>query len=215
MATPDEAETQPVCDGDADALALANADTLVLPRSSEQLPTTAPAAVKEPAAEPANKGDSSKGLDPKVVETARAAYAKHHGVSPGDVTMAQLESNEGIFHWASLGQDVSARGPPAQALKRALKWRPDMQASYSILLDSMKQEFRKGWCATRNFDFVDYKRTTTTSFLRRRDEAGKFVTRLQLESLLGGSDKVEARTQASNYIAMCERDDLKDLQTWL
>ena len=206
MATPD----------DADALALANADTLVLPRSSEQLPTTAPATVKEPAAEPANKGDSSKkGLDPKVVETARAAYAKHHGVSPGDVTMAQLESNEGIFHWASLGQDVSAQGPPAQALKRALKWRPDMQASYSILLDSMKQEFRKGWCATRNFDFVDYKRTTTTSFLRRRDEAGKFVTRLQLESLLGGSDKVEARTQDSNYIAMCERDDLKDLQTWL
>ena len=165
--------------------------------------------MKEPAAEPANKGDSSKGLDPKVVETARAAYAKHHGVSPEYVTMAPA------FHWASLGQDVSARGPPAQALKRALKWRPDMQASYSILLDSMKQEFRKGWCATRNFDFVDYKRTTTTSFLRRRDEAGKFVTRLQLESLLGGSDKVEARTQASNYIAMCERDDLKDLQTWL
>ena len=208
MATPDEADTldMPVDDGSAGLLA--NAATLVLPQSSEQLRTSAPAVEQLPA-QPAQA--ASQSVDPKVVAAARTAYAKHHGVPPEGVTMAQLESNEGIFHWASLGQDVSARGPAGQALKRALKWRPDMQASYNILLDSMKQEFRKGWCATRNFDFVEYKRTTSSSFLRRRDEVGKFVTRLQLESLLGGSDKPEACAQAANYISMCEREDLKDL----
>ena len=43
---------------------------------------------------------------------------------------------------------------------------------------------------------------------------GKFVTRLQLLAILGGSEHQEAQDQAARYFWMCERHDLKDLTLW-
>ena len=83
---------------------------------------------------------------------------------------------------------LTARGPGAQALGRAMKYKPDMKASYGILLDSYKVEFRRAWMSTKSFEFVTTTRTTSNSFKKRRDEVGTFKTKLQIEQILGGSD---------------------------
>ena len=196
----DNAETQEFAEKSD---GLAEADTLVMPSSrealqpaaQEQKPSSPEAlqeakpssheALQQPPAKPASQESSAESLDPKLLEAAVVNYAIHHKVPAADVTREMVEKQPGVFHWATVGQDTSARGPGAQAMKRALKWRPDLQQSYNLMLDSMKQEFRKAWCATKSFDFVTSQRTTSTSFMRRRDEAGKFVTRLQLLAIPG------------------------------
>ncbi|CAE7891290.1 unnamed protein product [Symbiodinium microadriaticum] len=119
-------------------------------------------------------------------------------------------SPEGLYYWVTKDQDVTARGAGAQQMKRAFKWRPDMAAAYQVLTDSMKQDFRRAWMATKKFDFMTNRRTTTTSFRKRRDEAGKFVTRLQLINILGGTQEPEAVQQGDRYIAMCRQPSLKE-----
>ena len=64
-------------------------------------------------------------------------------------------------------------------------------------------------CRGRDFDFATTTRSTTNVFRKRREEVGTFKTRLQLEQILGGSDKAEAVRQAASYVDMCSRPDLK------
>lgn len=145
------------------------------------------------------------------VQKAIVNFACYHKLDVSAVTKKQvIESAEGIIYWATQKEDVSARGSHAQSMKRAMKWRPDMSAAYMVLTDAMKLEFRRAWTATRSFDFMTTTRTTSTSYRKRRDEAGKFVTQLQLVNILGGSSEPEAVRQASRYMAMCSRPGLKD-----
>ena len=154
-------------------------------------------------------GDDDQGV--RDVQKAIVNFATHHKLDPKGVTKQQVvRSAEGIVFWATKHEDVSARGSHAQAMKRAFKWRPDMSAAYQVLTDAMKVDFRRAWTATKSFDFMTTRRTTTTSFRKRRDEAGRFVTKLQLINILGGCDQPEARQQADRYMAMCERPGLKD-----
>ncbi|CAE7582776.1 unnamed protein product [Symbiodinium sp. CCMP2592] len=145
------------------------------------------------------------------VQKAIVNFASYHKLDVSAVTKKQvIESTEGIMFWATQKEDLSARGSHAQQMKRAMKWRPDMSAAYMVLTDAMKLEFRRAWTATKSFDFMVTTRTTSTSFRKRRDEIGKFVTKLQLVNILGGTDQPEAVRQADRYIAMCSRPGLKD-----
>ncbi|CAE7556638.1 unnamed protein product [Symbiodinium microadriaticum] len=144
------------------------------------------------------------------VQKAIVNFASHHKLDAKAVTKQQvIQSAEGIIYWATKHDDVSARGSHAQAMKRAFKWRQDMGAAYQVLTDAMKVDFRRAWTATKSFDFMTTRRTTTTSFRKRRDEAGKFVTKLQLINILGGCSQPEAVRQAERYMAMCQRPQLK------
>ncbi|CAE7393248.1 unnamed protein product, partial [Symbiodinium microadriaticum] len=135
-------------------------------------------------------GDDDQGV--RDVQKAIVNFATHHKLDPKGVTKQQVvRSAEGIVFWATKHEDVSARGSHAQAMKRAFKWRPDMSAAYQVLTDAMKVDFRRAWTATKSFDFMTTRRTTTTSFRKRRDEAGRFVTKLQLINILGGCDQPE------------------------
>ncbi|CAE7826908.1 unnamed protein product [Symbiodinium necroappetens] len=163
--------------------------------------------MQEPAAEGAD-------LPEALQQKARGFYAAAHGLDLSSVTIQQVASStEGVYFWATKDQDASARGSGSQQMKRAMKWRPDMAAAYAVLTDSMKQDFRRGWMATKKFDFVTSRRTSTTSFRKRREEAGKFVTRLQLTNILGGTQEPEAIQQASRYISMCTQPSLKEYCT--
>ena len=68
--------------------------------------------------------------------------------------------------------DISARGAGAQSMNRALKHKPDLKAAYSILLDSMKADFRRAWLATKSFEFTTTRKTTTTSLLKGKMRPG-------------------------------------------
>ncbi|CAE7311876.1 unnamed protein product, partial [Symbiodinium sp. CCMP2592] len=145
------------------------------------------------------------------VQKAIVNFASYHKLDVSAVTKKQvIDSTEGIMFWATQKEDLSARGSHAQQMKRAMKWRPDMSAAYMVLTDAMKLEFRRAWTATKSFDFMVTTRTTSTSFRKRRDEIGKFVTKLQLVNILGGTDQPEAVRQADRYIVMCSRPGLKD-----
>ena len=84
-----------------------------------------------------------------------------------------------------------------------------MKQAYGVLLDSMKVSFRTAWAAQRSFEFARETRVTSNSFRRRRDEVGSFKTQLQIQMILGGSDKPEAVAQAQNYVNMCKQPELK------
>lgn len=189
--------------------------------SSEQLQVDGSSSEQPQAdvASPAVPGQASTatvaggGDDPGVKDVQKAIvnFASHHKLDAQAVTKEQvMQSPEGIIYWATEKEDVSARGSHSQSMKRAFKWRPDMGAAYMVLTDAMKVEFRRGWAATKSFDFVTSRRTTTTSFRKRKDEVGKFVTKLQLQNILGGCDQPEAVRQADRYIDMCQRPGLKD-----
>ena len=91
-------------------------------------------------------------LTPDSMKLAVDNYAKHHQLNPDEVTPEQIsKSEEGSYYWATVNQDLSARGPGSQALGRALQYRPDLKSSYAILLDSYKVDFRRAWMATRPF----------------------------------------------------------------
>ena len=104
--------------------------------------------------------------------------------------------------------DMTARGPAAQSMARAFRYRPEVKATYSILLDSLKVDFRRAWAASKDFDFVKSSRSTVNAFQKRKDELGCFKTQLQIQVILGG-DRPEAIQQAQNYVNMCVRPDLK------
>ena len=137
-------------------------------------------------------------------------YAKAKGLDITNVTHDIIKrSAEGAVHWSTVSQDMSARGPSAQAMGRAFKHRPDVRETYSILLDSLKSDFRRSWTASRNFDFADISRQTVHSFTKRKEDVGTYQTELQIQMKLGGSDKAAAVAQASNYIRMCRKPELK------
>ena len=230
MAT-DSPDSRPTLDFDM----LANADTLLMTgrSSTESFESTskdssmpenqgeqaapaakdsaAPASAAVPSEVPPTTAKHAGG-DPKVdMEVAITNFACHQGFPKAEVTEGMVQrSKEGVYYWATLKLDCSARGPGAQAMGRQFKYRPDMKAAYNVLLDSMKADFRRAWIATKSFDFTTTTRSTTNAFRKRREEIGRFVTKLQLEVILGGSDKEEATQQAGNYIQMCLRPDLKD-----
>ncbi|CAE7293625.1 unnamed protein product [Symbiodinium sp. CCMP2592] len=141
---------------------------------------------------------------------ARTNYAEHHGLTIEQVTEEMIKGSEkGPVHWATVKTNVSARSATGQAFQRALKHRPDVRELYQVLLDSEKIAFRQAWSCTKSFEFTTARRSTTNTFRRRKEDVGVFKTELQLQQLLGGADKAEAVSQASNYVNMCIRPDLK------
>ena len=222
----------------ASSLDLADADTLTLQGSSESLPSpqskvsdqiaspsseAAAEATSQQTSEAAAKAEAPGQQTPneaqkhkvtqEALKVALANYAKRYNLNVDEVTEAQLVgSTEGIHHWCTAH---AARGPGAQAMNRAFKHQPDMKASYAILTDAMKLQFRKAWMAEKSFDFVTSSRSTVNTFLERRDECGTFKTQLQLEMLLGGCDKPEAVRQAASYVRMCTNERLKALGDYL
>ncbi|CAE7376311.1 unnamed protein product [Symbiodinium microadriaticum] len=142
---------------------------------------------------------------------ARKAFAEHHGLLLENVTPDMIHGDaSGAVFWATKGLNLSARGPAAQAMGRAIKHRPEIKELYMTLLDNEKVKFRAAWAATRDWDFVSVERSTVSSYRKRKEEVGVFRTQLQLENILGGADHELAKQQAANYISMCLRPDLKE-----
>ena len=204
-----------VCD--ASTQDLANAETQVLPGSAEQLETPCQPSIPQvpdeakPVEAKAPEAQVPK-LSPQLVATAIKNFADHFGGDAGKVTEEMVAgSNEGLHYWATFKVDVSARGPGAQAMNRAFKQNPDLKASYAILTDSLKLQFRRAWICEKSFDFVRTSRTTVNKFLKRRDEFGSFKTQLQITILLGGVDQPQAVAQAQCYVDMCLQPSLKAL----
>ena len=194
---------------------LANAETQVLPGSAEQLETPCqPSIPQEPdKAKPVESKAPEvqvPKLSPQLLDTALKNFADHFGGDAGKVTQEMVAgSNEGLHYWATFKMDVSARGPGAQAMNRAFKQNADLKASYAILTDSLKLQFRRAWICEKSFDFVRTSRSTVNKFLKRRDEVGAFKTQLQITILLGGVDQPQAVSQAQCYVDMCLQPSLK------
>ncbi|CAE7223622.1 unnamed protein product, partial [Symbiodinium sp. KB8] len=175
--------------------------------SPEKSSLEAPASTKQPGKDAPDQ--DMKLTDSSMME-ARTNYAEHHGLPIEQVSEEMVKGHEkGQVYWSTLKTNLTARGAAGQALNRALKHRPDVRELYNVLLDSEKVAFRAAWSCTREFEFVTTRRTTTNSFRRRKEDLGVFKTQLQLEQVLGGSDKTEAVLQAKNYVSMCLRPDLK------
>ena len=165
-------------------------------------------AVPSPAEAKSSAGDQEVTLTAEAMQSARENYAYQHELDISAVTDEMIYQTGEPAKWATSHLDMSARGRPAQAMNRAMKFRPDVKQGYSALLDTFKLEFRKAWTSSKSFDFVETRRTTENSFRKRRDEVGMFKTKLQIQAILGG-DHPEAREQTQNYVNMCMRPDLK------
>ena len=154
------------------------------------------------------ESDGTK-LTEESMLAARKAYAEHHGLLLENVTPDMVNADAaGAVYWATKNLNLSARGPTAQAMGRAFKHHPEIKEMYQTLLDSEKVRFRQAWAASRSWDFVNFERSTVSSYRRCKEELGVFKTQLQIEVILGG-DVPEARRQTLNYINMCLRPDLK------
>eukprot|EP00439_Symbiodinium_sp_Y106_P054598 s5281_g7.t1 len=157
--------------------------------SSPEKSLEAPASTKQPAKKP------DVILTDSAMMEARTNYAEHHGLTIEQVSEDMVKGHEkGPIHWATLKTNVSARSATGQAMQRAMKHRPDVRELYQVLLDSEKIAFR---------------RCTTNTYRRRKEDVAGFKTELQLQQLLGGCDKPEAVAQTANYVNMCLRPDLK------
>ena len=201
---------------------LADAETLVMPGFTGELETSAqPSGPTEPQ-KPTDQGKPEESveseapeqrapkLSPKLLDLALKNFADHHGVDVARVTEKEIAaSKEGVYYWATCNMDVSARGAGAQAMNRAFKQNADLKASYAILTDSLKQQFRRAWMCEKSFDFVHTARSTVNKFIKRRDEAGTFKTQLQIVMILGGADQPTAVAQAQCYVDMCLQPSLK------
>ena len=201
---------------------LANAETLVMPGSTGELATSGqPSSPTEPQ-KPTDQGKPEESveseapeprapkLSPKLLELALKNFADHHGVDVARVTEKEIAaSKEGVYYWATCNMDVSARGAGAQAMNRAFEQNADLKASYAILTDSLKQQFRRVWMCEKSFDFIHTSRSTVNKFIKRRDEAGTFKTQLQIVMILGGADQPTAVAQAQCYVDMCLQPSLK------
>ena len=96
-----------------------------------------------------------------------------------------------------------------QAMQRAMKHRPDIKDIYQVLLDSEKVAFRQAWASTKDFEFTTSRRCTSNTYRRRKEDIVVFKTELQLQQLLGGSDKPQAVAQTANYVNMCLRPEFE------
>ena len=204
-------------------LDLANADTPPLQPTPTELVDTQPAPQREPPVEPPAAKEAvqrqrklqqqqepsapADGLEltADALQSARDNYACEYGLDYADEMVRKTGK---VLEWSTKHLDMSARGPPAQAMQRAMKFWPDIKAGYSALLDTFKLDFRKAWTSSKSFDFVTTTCSTENSFRKRRDEVGSFKRQLQIQGLLGG-DHPEAKEQAQNYVDMCLRPDLK------
>ena len=165
------------------------------------------------AAEPASSAAPAEvpPMSPESKARAITNYASHYKIDPKDVTIGLVQASaEGATYWATLGLDLSARSPTAQAMGKALKHKPDVKAMYSVMLDQFKGEFRKAWAVRKDFEFVRTVKTTENTFRKKREDVGTYKTHLQITQLLGGTDQPSAVEQAQNYVNMCTRADLKD-----
>ena len=206
-------------------------ETLVLPTPTQEANQSLPETERQPSAADVGEAKAPSALNagekppqesqqqpvqgddvqlpPAIMQAAMNNYAAHHNMLPEDVTAAMVYANGMAVHWSTKHLDMSARGPTAQAMNRAFKYRPDVKESYNILLDSLKVDFRRAWSAARNFDFARVSRSTIHAHRKRRDELGCFKTRLQIQVILGGADHPDAVRQVQSYIDMCTRPDLK------
>jgi len=179
--------------------------------SEEQKPAADASEEQKPAADASSEDQKPPALSPESAKVAIVNYASSINKDPKEVTMSMVEaSKEGPLFWATMKSDMSARGPTAQSMGRALKHKPDVKTLYGLLLDSFKLEFRRAWACSKDFQFATTTRSTVNTFRKRRDELGTYKTFLQIVQLLGGTDEPIAVEQAKNYTKMCCRDDLKD-----
>eukprot|EP00439_Symbiodinium_sp_Y106_P006475 s10404_g1.t1 len=184
--------------------------TLNASTKSEEGTLNASAKSEEGTLNASTKPVSDAKLTDEAMLQARKAFADHHGLLLENVTPDMIVGDAcGAVYWATKSINLSARSPVSQAMGRAIKHHPEVKELYTILLDSEKVKFRAAWAATRDWEFVNVERSTTNSYRKRKEEVGAFKAQLQIEHILGGSDKPEAVLQAKNYISMCLRPDLK------
>ena len=143
-----------------------------------------------------------------MMKMAKENFARAHNVDVACVSEKDIYASGKAVEWSTKHMDMTARGPAAQSMARAFRYRPEVKAMYAILLDSLKVDFRRAWASSKDFEFVKSSRSTVHSFRKRKDEVGSFKTQLQIQLILGG-EHAQAREQAQNYVNMCIRPDLK------
>ena len=65
---------------------------------------------------------------------------------------------------------------------RAFKHHPEIKEMYQTLLDSEKVRFRQAWAASRSWDFVNFERSTVSSY-RRNWVCSKHNCKSQAETI--------------------------------
>ena len=119
---------------------------------------------------------------------AIANYADAKKVPSNQVTIADVEnSEEGIFYWASVQGDWTARGRHGQAFARAMQHTQAAEARgiYPWLDGPLAREFRQKWSIRQDFEFVTEERVITSEYKKTDTELGKLVTKAQLAVALG------------------------------
>ena len=94
-------------------------------------------------------------------------------------------------------------------MKRKMKKLTNLNDLYSDLADDEKLEFRKAYSVKKDFEFVDESRVERKSWSRETNEAGEFMTELQIYKLLGGDmpeefARQEAKEQTATYLEFCK-----------
>ena len=88
---------------------------------------------------------------------AIAQYAKVHGLSQGQVQLSQVQaSEEGILHYAMMGQDWGSRSNNSQCFQRAIRHRPGDKKIYMELDEKLRVEYRATWGLKRDFQFLGF-----------------------------------------------------------
>ena len=117
---------------------------------------------------------------------AIANFAAHHNIAVGEVTLKQVQDDsKGVFYWATVGGDWTARGKHGQAFSRAIRHDAQVQAMYRELDDCLAREFRQKWAMKQDFAFTHEEREIRSEYKKENIDAGKYVTRYQLSVLLG------------------------------
>lgn len=106
---------------------------------------------------------------------------------------------EGLAHWATLGQSCDARSAMGNQLMRALKHDGEARAMYMDLPDTEKIRFRKNWSVKKSFQFVKESRMMKSKSSKSSTERGVYLTPLQIAAKLGGAQFAIARKQAKSY----------------
>ena len=115
-----------------------------------------PETQKEPQADSQADEVELSGVTPAEAH-AIAQYAKVHGLSQGQVQLSQVQaSEEGILHYAMMGQDWGSRSNNSQCFQRAIRHRPGDKKIYMDLDDKLRAEYRATWGLKRDFQFLGF-----------------------------------------------------------
>ena len=135
-------------------------------------------AIEAPSAEAAKALDALLGRMPADAE-AEAVGHHEQGAAQNSGTPQQ------VLDQGSSGP-LGTRGALAQSMKRKMKKLTNLNDLYSDLADDEKLEFRKAYSVKKDFEFVEESRVERKSWSRETNEAGEFMTEIQIYKLLGG-----------------------------